>query len=172
MKPSDIKILPNHFDTYIKKVEDVELFDALEKYGKKYLLAERDKFIQLGDKVYAPGKWTVKDIIQHIIDAERIFSYRALTFARNDQTLLPGFEEDDYATAANGIKRELNELLDEFYTVRESTMKLFKSFSPEVLMREGKGPLGNISVGSLGFTIVGHAIHHMGVLKERYYGLV
>ena len=172
MKRSDIKTLPAHYDTYINKVEDIELTNALEKFGKSFLHAERDKLIALGDKVYAPGKWTVKDIIQHNIDAERVFSYRAMRFARNDKTLLPPFEENDYAVTAEACKRNLNELLDEFYSVRESTILLFKSFTPEMLVREGKMTSGDISVVSLGFAIVGHGVHHVGILKERYYGLI
>ncbi len=171
MKRSDIKNLPNHYDTYINKVEDIELTEALEKFGKSFILAERDKLIALGDKVYAPGKWTVKDIIQHIIDAERVFSYRAMRFARNDKTLLPPFEENDYAVTAEAIKRDLDELLDEFYSVRESSIRLFKSFTPEMLVREGKMTSGDMSVVSLGFSIVGHTVHHIGILKERYYPL-
>lgn len=172
MKRSDIKPLPAHHDAYILKVDDIELTDALEKYGKKFFLAERDKLISLGDKVYAPGKWTVGDIIQHQIDAERIFSYRALRFARNDKTLLASFEENDYAVTAEASHRQLDEILEEFYIVRESTIRLFKSFTNEMLMREGVMPSGSISVLGIGFAIVGHNIHHIGVLKERYYGLV
>jgi len=172
MKRSDIKILPAHYDTYIKEVEDIKLTDALQKYGKPYFQAEGDNFNVLGDKVYAPGKWTVKDIMQHIIDAERVFSYRAMRFARNDKTLLPPFEENDYAVTAEASKRNLNDLLEEFCAVRESTIMLFKSFTDEMLLREGKVSTGDISVVSIGFAIAGHAIHHMGILKERYYNLI
>lgn len=172
MKRSDIKVMPASQATNIHEVEDIEVIEALEKYGKKYFLAERDKLMQVGDKIYAPGKWTVRDIIQHLIDAERVFSYRAMRFARNDKTLLPGFEENDYAVTANATHRSLDELLDEFYTVRESSMKLFKSFTDEMLMRVGEVPSGNISVLAIGFTMTGHAIHHLKVIKERYYGLV
>ena len=171
MKRTDIKILPNHYDTYINKVEDIELTDALEKYGKPYFLAERDRFIALGEKVYAPGKWTVKDIIQHIIDCERVFSYRAMRFARNDKTLLPPFEENDYGVTANANQRNLDDLLEEFYAVRESTIRLFKSFTNEMLLREGKLTSGDILVVSMGFAITGHSIHHIQILKERYYVL-
>ncbi len=172
MNRSNIKTLPAIYNTYVNKVEDIELINALEKYGKALFFPERDKLISLGDKVYAPGKWTVKDMIQHIIDAERIFSYRALRFARHDKTPLPSFEENEYAVTAQASDRELNDLLDEFYVVRDSTILLFKSFTDEMLMREGTMASGNISVLGLGFVIAGHAIHHAGILKERYYGIV
>lgn len=172
MKRSDINPLPAHHGAYIQKVEDIELIDALEKYGKSYFKHERDKLIALGDKVYAPGKWTVKDIVQHQIDAERIFAYRALRFARNDKTPLPGFEENDYAITAEVTRRELDNILEEFFLVRETTIRLFKSFTDEMLMRDGVMPSGSITVLGIGFAIVGHNIHHMGILKERYYPLV
>ena len=116
MKRSDIKTLPAHHGSYIQQIEDIELTDALEKYGKSYFQTERDKLKQLGDKVYAPGKWTVKDIIQHLIDCERIFAYRALRFARNDKTPLSAFEENDYGVTAEASRRNLDELFEEFYT--------------------------------------------------------
>jgi hypothetical protein len=172
MKRSDIKVLPAHHGTYIQKIEDIELTDALEKYGKPYFFAERDTLKKLGDKVYAPGKWTVKDIIQHLIDCERIFAYRALRFARNDKTPLSGFEESDYGMTARASRRELDDLLEELFAVRDTTIRLFKSFTDEMLMREGQMPSGSITVLGIGFAIVGHNKHHMEVLKEKYYRLI
>jgi hypothetical protein len=125
----------------------------------------------LGDKVYVPGKWTVRDIMQHVIDAERIFAYRALRFARNDKTVLPSFDENVYAVTAHASKRDLDELIEEFYSVRDASTKLFNSFSNEMLVKEGEIWSGTCSVVGMGFIIAGHFIHHIGVLKERYYGL-
>ncbi len=123
-----------------------------------------DKF----DYQYAEGKWTIKDIIQHIIDAERVFSFRALCFARNDKTNLPGFEEDDYAAAANASKRTIMDLLTEFSMVRNATMCLFKSFNEEELMRIGIANENAMSVRAVGFIIIGHQNHHQKVFEERY----
>lgn len=172
MKRSEIKTMPDSQSTNIHEVEDIEVLDALKKYGKEYLEPEREKLVALGNKIYAPGKWTVKDIIQHLIDAERVFSYRALRFARNDKTLLPGFEENDYAVTAEASKRTMDDLLDEFYMVRESTIKLFESFTDEMLMREGVLPSGDASVLAIGFIMPGHTIHHLNVIKERYFRLL
>lgn len=172
MKRSEIKIPQTRLGTYIEKVEDIELMDALENYGKPYFLPERDKLKQLGDKIYAPRKWTVKDIIQHLLDTERIFAYRVLRFARNDKTLLPGFEQNDYAVTAEASRRELKDLLEEYFTVRDTTVQLFKSFTNEMLMREGQTASGTITVAGIGFAIVGHTKHHVEVLKEKYYGLL
>ena len=97
MTKQDIPFLPIYFERYINQVPDMELPKALEVYGFELLDAEKNKLIQLGDLVYAPDKWTIADIMQHVIDTERIFAYRALRIGRNDQTPLPGFDENEYA---------------------------------------------------------------------------
>ncbi|MEP6674957.1 MAG: DinB family protein [Ferruginibacter sp.] len=172
MKRSDINPLPKHFDTYINKTEDIELNEALKKSLANLKNLPVDKWIALGDQVYAPGKWTVKDILQHIIDAERIFSYRALRFARKDTTKLPGFEENDYAAVAEANHRSLTELMNELVTVRQSTVEMFAAFNDEVQQRMGSTTSAEISVAAIGFTIVGHEIHHLRILEERYYPLL
>ena len=120
------------------------------------------------DYRYAPGKWTLKDIIQHLIDTERIFAYRALRFSRGDSTELPGFDENTYADTAHASKRHLKDLLTEFSTVRHSTMQLFSSFSEEDLIRNGVASNHVVTVRALGFIIIGHQNHHMKVFTERY----
>jgi DinB superfamily len=168
MKKSEIKVMPEYFDGYINEIEDMELSDALDKYGPDLLIPLKEKLAELGDKVYSPGKWTINDILQHLIDAERIFNYRALTFARGDTTHLPGFEENDYAKVSNAGKRALDELLNEFQNVRKSTSDLFNSFGGDILEKSGVCNDKTISVLALGFTIAGHAYHHTKVIKERY----
>ena len=123
-----------------------------------------DKF----DYRYAEGKWTIKDILQHLVDAERVFAYRALCFARNDKTELPGFEEDDYVIEANANKRSIQDLLTELLIVRQSSLALFKSFNDEQLMRIGTASNNPMSVRALGFIIIGHQNHHQRVFEERY----
>jgi uncharacterized damage-inducible protein DinB len=172
MKRSDINPLPKHFDTYINKTEDVELHEALQKSLANLKHLPVDKWIALADQVYAPGKWTVKDILQHIIDAERVFAYRALRFARNDKTQLPGFDENDFANAANANQRSLTELINEMVTVRQSTFEMFSAFDDALQRRTGTSASGEISVAALGFTIVGHETHHLRVLEEKYYPLL
>ena len=109
MKKSDIKEMPVYFDRYINSIDDIELSDALENYGPNLLSINKQSLMNAGDKVYAPGKWTVKEIIQHLIDSERVFSYRALRFARNDRTELPGYDENIYAAESNSGKRVFGE---------------------------------------------------------------
>lgn len=117
---------------------------------------------------YAPQKWTLKEVLVHCIDTERIMTYRALRFARNDQTELPGFEQDDYVPQSFANKRNLEDLLEEYKAVRQSTLLLFNSFDDEILKRSGIANGNRMSVRALGFMISGHELHHLNVCKERY----
>lgn len=118
---------------------------------------------------YASGKWTVKEVVQHIIDTERVFCYRALCFARNDKTSLSGFDQDLFVENANANARNWTDLLTEMAIVRQGTILLFKSFSDESLLRIGVGSEKNMSVRAIGFLCSGHQVHHLNLLKERYF---
>tara|TARA_R110001632_G_scaffold232643_1_gene374004 strand:- start:108 stop:617 length:510 start_codon:yes stop_codon:yes gene_type:complete len=118
--------------------------------------------------VYAEGKWTIKELLLHIIDTERIFIYRALRFARNDTTDLQGFDQDDYNDNVDANGRELQDLLEEFITVRASSISLFKSFSSEALVKIGTASGTAISVRAIGYLMSGHQQHHIKIFKERY----
>jgi len=154
--------------TYINALENVELLEELEISLHDFIRFVREIPMDKFDYRYAEGKWTIKDIIQHIIDAERIFAYRALRISRNDQTPLPGFEENDYVENTNANGRSIQELLTEFSAVRHSNLLLFKSFSEEQLIRMGISSNHPISVRALGFLIIGHQKHHQRVFQERY----
>jgi hypothetical protein len=117
---------------------------------------------------YAVGKWTLKELIQHIIDTERIFCYRALCFSRNDKTSLPGFDQDLFIEAGNANERSYEALLDETAAVRTATISLFKSFSDEALERVGVGSGNSMSVRAAGLIISGHQNHHVQIAEERY----
>lgn len=171
MKKSDIKEKPKYFDRYINLLEDMRLSEAMDKYGKNLFEKDKEKLNKIGDKVYSPGKWTIKDILQHLIDTERIFNYRALTIARNDKLEIPGFEENDYAVETTADKRSLDELLSEYENLRKSTIDLFNSFDENLLMRSGICNDSNISVLAIGFVIAGHAFHHSKIIEERYFPL-
>ncbi len=172
MKRSAIVTMPEYFDRYIMQVDDLALLDALALTGPKMLQAEMDKLVALGDMVYAPGKWTVKDTIQHLIDCERVFAYRALRIARTDKTPLPGFDENLYAETAAANNRSLDDVVAEFVSVRESNILLFKSFTNAALQHEGITNGKPVSVLAIGFIICGHTQHHLTILKERYYPLL
>ena len=171
MKPSQVQsneyapyyanFISNLSDEYTL-IEELEI--ALHRFIKFVQNLPMDKF----DYRYAEEKWTIKDIIQHVIDCERVFSYRALRIARNDKTELPGFEEDDYAVEANANQRSIMELLTELSSVRHSTIYLFKTFNDEQLLRIGIASDNPISVRAIGFVIIGHQNHHQRVFEERY----
>ncbi|WP_341226964.1 DinB family protein [uncultured Arcticibacterium sp.] len=171
-KWSDMPELPEFFDRYIKKVDDLPLNEAFELNTPHDIMADIEKLKALEDKIYAPEKWTVKDILQHIIDTERIMIYRALRFGRNDKTVLPGFEEDDFAKNTNVSNRTIDELMEEWESVRAGSRTLFKSFNTEMLQRTGETFASNISVLALGFVIIGHAKHHYQVIEERYFPML
>ena len=154
--------------TYIKAIENVELLEELEISLHDFIKFVQNIPLEKFDYRYAEGKWTIKDIIQHIIDAERIFSYRALRISRNDKTPLSGFEENEFVKNTNANNRNIQELLTEFSAVRHSNLFLFKSFSQEQLTRMGVVSDNEVSVRALGFLILGHQKHHQKVFQERY----
>ena len=171
MKPNQLQ--PNEYApfyaNYISHVSDEytlqeELEISLHRFIKFVQDIPMDKF----DYRYAEGKWTIKDIILHLIDAERIFTYRALRFARNDKTDLPGFEENDYVDEANANSRTIMDLLTELSAVRHATLLLFKSFNDYKLLRIGTANNNQMSVRALGFVIIGHQNHHQRIFEERY----
>jgi uncharacterized damage-inducible protein DinB len=117
---------------------------------------------------YAEGKWTIKEILVHISDDERIYAYRALRFARNDKTELPGFEQDDYARYSGANARSLDDILAELTTVRNATISLFNSFDSAALTRAGVANGNIMSVRAAAYHIAGHELHHLNIIKERY----
>jgi hypothetical protein len=117
---------------------------------------------------YAPGKWTLKELLQHVTDTERIFNYRALAIARKETALLPGFDEDSYAANSNANNRTWLTLVDEFLAVRKSTEFLYASFNAEMLDASGIASNNPLTVNSIGFTTLGHFYHHKKVMEERY----
>ncbi len=117
---------------------------------------------------YAPGKWSVKEMLGHIIDGERVFSYRALRIGRGDTTPLPGFEQDGYVTLAESDRVEWSELLEEFEHVRRSTILMLRHFPPTAWVRMGTSSDISVSVRAMVYVIIGHVEHHLGILKERY----
>ena len=153
---------------YIQTIGEVDLFEIL-KSSAEDLLSTLENLPE--EKLvfrYAEGKWTIKELVQHIIDAERVLSYRALRFSRNDATHLEGFDEDWYVANSSGNNRDLKDLLDEFSYVRNGTIAMFKSFSPEIFSLTGSANGSDFSVRALGFIIAGHQTHHLNIIKKKY----
>lgn len=153
---------------YVQTLENVILLEELEISVHRLRNFVQEIPMDKYDYQYAEGKWTIKDILQHLIDSERVFAYRALRFARRDFTPLPGFEENDYAEVANGSKRSIRDLLTELGIVREATLCLFRTFSDETLQLKGIASGREMSVRALGFIIIGHQNHHQQIFQERY----
>jgi uncharacterized damage-inducible protein DinB len=156
------------FKKYVDVVPDGELVAILESQLKDWqrLLAPlRD---EAGDFRYAPGKWSIKEVLGHVSDAERVFSYRLLRIARGDKTPLPGFEQDDYIKTANSSSRRLMDLREEFEVVRRSSLALVSSLDEEALRRTGTASGNPVSARAMVFVIAGHDRHHWQVLREKY----
>lgn len=149
-------------------VHTMSMLEALKSSGSLAAAVVATIPEEMGEFRYAPEKWSIKELLCHMMDAERIFCYRALRFARNDATLLSGFEENDYAPQANAHGRTMQQLLTEMKNLRTSTIDLFASFTPEMLKRTGSANGNLISVVNLGYIVAGHETHHRNVLTERY----
>ncbi|MCF0075165.1 DinB family protein [Dyadobacter sp. CY261] len=172
MKRSQIVPMPQFFDRYINLIEDIDLFEGFENYAPDHVFAETQALAALGDRVYAEGKWSIKDILQHVIDNERIMAYRALRFSRNDKTQLPGYDEAILAANTIASHRTVNDLMDEFREVRRSTITLFRNMDQTMLTNPGNANNTEISALALAFVILGHPVHHMNVVRERYFPLL
>ena len=159
---------PINFKNYIEILDNVHLIEELEISLSDFIKFVQNISIDKFDYRYAEGKWTIKDIIQHVIDSERIFCYRALRFSRNDSTELPSFDEVSFSTNTDANKRSIQELLADLSAVRYATLSLFKSFSKEQLLRSGLASGNKISVRAIGFVILGHQKHHQLIFREKY----
>ncbi len=168
MRPKAEDHIP-YFSRYIELVPENDVISALENDQDAFLSFIKSIPEAKADHAYAPGKWTIKQVINHVIDTERIFSYRALCFARGEQQTLPSFEENDYAANANLSHTDLLMLAEEFDVVRRSTIFLFKQLGEKELLNKGAMASGITNVVSLGYTICGHGKHHVNVMKERYF---
>jgi hypothetical protein len=159
---------PAYFSRYISKADANSLAEAVTIYAKSLLHFYTGLPEAKADYAYAPGKWTVKEVVQHVIDAERIFSYRVLRIGRKDTTPLPSFDENSYAENSLANNRSLASLKEEFVAVRKSTDLLINSLSEEQLAQEGVSSNLPITANAIGYIVFGHLLHHKEVLEERY----
>jgi DinB superfamily len=164
-KPGDYNL---YYDRYISLIEEDDIINVIEKQKKSSETFLKSFTEENGIFAYAEGKWTVKEVLGHLIDTERIMAYRALAFARGEKQSLPGFEQDDYVAESNFNKRSLDHLIIEFITVRESNIILFQSFDEKILIKRGTASGSEITVLALIYIIAGHEKHHMKFLRERY----
>lgn len=153
---------------YIAQVPDGDIVEALIGGAEIAAALLGDIPDSVASKAYAPGKWTLKEVVLHMADAERIFTYRALRFGRGDATALPGWDEAAYGPASGAAVRSLESILDEFESVRESTVTLFSGLPSEAWTRRGSANGVDVSVRALAWITAGHALHHLGVIQDRY----
>jgi hypothetical protein len=168
MKRSDIKQMPQYFDRYINQVDDIELDVAFQQNLTTIAKFDIPLIESIAERSYAPGKWTVKDMFQHIIDTERVFAYRALRFARKDGITPQGYDQDLFASNANAGRRSLMAIAEEMKCVHQASQMLFRSFDASALNATGICWTEETSVLAAGFIIAGHFIHHMKVMNEKY----
>lgn len=158
-----------YYEKYVSLVPEGDVITTLKRQLDSTLALIRGLNESQGANRYAPDKWSIKELLGHIIDTERIFGYRALRFARNDKTPLPGYEQDDYVRNANFDGRQLSDLANEFEGVRRSNIELFKSFTEDAWSRCGTANDYEVTVLALAHIIAGHEAHHVGILRTRYF---
>ena len=170
MKISDLNSNEYHayFQTYMEKVNDLPLLDLLINGKLEIINFFKNIPISKLEYRYKENKWTIKEILIHIIDTERVFNYRALQFARSKNPNLEGFDENEFVLNADLNTRTIDSILQEYSVVRDASIVLFENFSEEVLKRIGKANHNSLSVRAAGFLICGHETHHTQVIEERY----
>jgi uncharacterized damage-inducible protein DinB len=156
------------YQTYIDVLGDVELLDILQNQLKNF-----PQFLESlpDDKLgyaYANGKWTIAEVLLHVLDTERVFQYRALRFMRGDVTPLPGFDQDIFVPNSNASRRTKESIIEEYKVIRRSTLALFSNMNGQTLQNKGIASDSPMTVAALGFIICGHQKHHRNVIRERY----
>lgn len=168
IRPPAKEEYPEWFAGEIELVTYGNLIPGLEDSFRKTLPFLENLTAETLRYRYAPGKWTIKQMWQHLIDVERILVYRALRYARQDQTVLSGFDENSYAENSDADRRSWDEILREYGAVRASTVAFFASLTPYMVDRSGTTGRSTMTVRSVGYLILGHEIHHVGTIRERY----
>lgn len=171
MKKSDINPMPQYYERYVRQVADVELSQAFDDSIKQLDELDRNLLAQLDGKRYAPDKWTMKETFQHVLDWERILSFRTLLFARKESSVPQGVDGNLLAANMNADRRSIDSLIDELRSLRASTKAMFEGFDKEMLLNMGINWQYEMSVLAMGFTIIGHQIHHLKIIEEKYYPL-
>lgn len=158
----------SYYENYIKLVQGDDILKILNAQSKKTQDILNSFSEHRGNYRYSDGKWTIKEVVGHLLDTERVFAYRALCIARGEKKTLPGFDQDDYVSEGNFNRRELFDLNYEFRLLRESNLLLFRSFTTEMLKLKGFANESSVTVLAILFIIAGHEKHHMNVLREKY----
>lgn len=164
----DISLVPPYSRPYFEKVGNRNPVELMRENLTAFKIFYNSIPTEKWNYAYAEGKWTVKEVLAHVIDSERVFQYRALRFARNDNTDLPGFDQDVFVAAKNTAHRTVASLLEEYEIVRKAGLLLFENLNNEEMARKGKANGFEIETNWIAYMIVGHEMHHVQILKERY----
>ena len=157
-----------YFSTYIDRVEEGDLIGDLSGQAGELSELCGDLSEAEGEFRYGPDKWSIKEVLGHLIDTERVFVFRALWFARGESTELPGFDQDEFVRRADFDRRSVESLVSEFVHLRQSTVDLLSSFWHAEWGRSGISNEASLSVRAIGYILIGHVVHHLGILQERY----
>jgi hypothetical protein len=167
LRPAADEFAP-YYATYVSKVADADIIDVLREQGEAF----RGLFARVDDAqrlfAYAEGKWTLAEAIQHVSDTERVFAYRALRIARGDTLSLPGFDQDNWIPTSEANTRSLQSLVEEFTAIRAASVALFSGLPSSAWDRRGTASNNPVSVRGQAFILAGHALHHEGIIRERY----
>ena len=167
MKPNETEYNP-YFKKYIDLANEQNLVTQFIESQKEFEEFVKQIPAEKADYKYAEHKWTIKQLLLHLIDTERIYSYRALAFCRGEKQSLPGFDENEYADNCKHENRTLQNIADEYLAVRQATIQLFKSFDEQDLQKSGTANGASISINAIGHILVGHQVHHFKIITERY----
>ena len=167
MRPEAGEYAP-YYEKYISLVPAGDVVETLSGQLDDTLALLRGLSEAQAAARYAPDKWSVKEVVGHVLDTERIFGHRAFRFARNDETPLPGFEQDDYVRAANFDKRPMADLADEFEHVRRANLALLRALDEDAWLRRGAANNNEVSVRGLAYIMAGHVMHHVQIIRTRY----
>lgn len=157
-----------YYSKYIDRVPDGDIVETLQKDTRETLEFLRSIPEEKFDYRYASGKWTIRQIVGHLADGERVFQYRAWRFSRADSTSVPGFDENEYVANAPFENVSMTDLIDEFENLRKASIHLFSNMTEEMMARRGLANGAEVSVRAIAFIIAGHVTHHMAVLRDRY----
>jgi hypothetical protein len=168
MNKSNLTIPIKYYTTYIDKIPDIPILDAIERFGPNMFDQYIPQMIEKADYAYAEGKWTIKQKLQHIIDTERVFAHRAFVLSRHDDAILASFDQDPYVVFANVSHKTIEELMYEWQIARISTRLIFKSLSDDDLLFLGNVAGQRLNALAMGFALCGHAQHHLEILTDKY----
>jgi uncharacterized damage-inducible protein DinB len=160
---------PPHYERYLSKLAGNDILAILDQQRREMLLLLSSRTEADGDLRYAPGKWSVREVVGHICDCERVFAYRALSIARGDQTPLPGFDENAWAGNAPWASRHMEDIIEDYIAVRRASISLFRNLDEAAWGRWGVANQNKVTVRALAYIIAAHELHHRRMLKEKYF---